>query len=150
MNILKNFAFALIAVMAASSLQAACLDRGYASFVENAFIVELCENTICITAEQYSSCGNVQYSAHSYKVGSEIWLFRIRMNNSEAGKGKEFAVEVRPSDPKEIPLTMVDGRPVRLLVGTPIEPVRTQRISCVPVSDAKACDFINAVLLGLN
>ena len=150
MNVLKSLAFAPISVISATSLQAACIDRGYSSFDEYAYIVELCENGICAPAAQNRSCGNVNYSSQSYEIGSETWLFRIGSKDYEARRVEEFAIEVRPSDPNEIPLTIVDGRSVRLLVGAPIRQARARQISCIPVSDTDACDFINAVLLGLN
>jgi hypothetical protein len=150
MNIPRNFAVFLIAILAASPLQAGCIDRAFSSFVENANIVEICEKAVCLTASQDRSCGNMHYSSQRYELVSEIWLFRIRMNDPEAGNPKEFAIEARPSDPSRIPLTIVDSRPMRLLVGTQIEPVRTRQLSCVPVSDTDACDFINAVLSGPN
>ncbi len=149
MNIFKSLAFAPIFITAATSVQAACLDGGISSFDEYANIVELCENAICTPAAQTRSCGNVHYSAEEYEMGSEIWLFRVRVNG-DTGQGEEFAIEVRSSNPDEIPLTIVDGRPVRLLVGTPIKRAKAQRMSCIPVSDTDACDFVDAVLLGLN
>ncbi len=150
MNVLKSFLIAPVAAFVGGSLHAACVDRGYSSFVENAHVVELCENSKCSIARLIRHCSNIHYLAEEYEIGLEIWLFRVRNSSSETGKIEEFALEVRPADPTGIPLTMVDGRPTRLLVGVPIEQSRLEQVSCVPVSDAHACSFAERILAGLN
>lgn len=144
MNISKIYLFSSVLAFIGSSLNALCLD------VENAPDVELCENSVCNAARLISQCGNVHYVAEEYEIGPEIWLFRVRFDNSETEMGEEFAIEVRPSDPIEIPMTMLDGHLVRLLDGAPITQTRAQQISCVPIGYSDSCNFIDSVLSGLN
>ena len=150
MNVLKSFLIAPVAAFLGGSLHAACIDRGSFSFVQNARVVELCEDSRCDMARLIRHCGNIHYTAEAYRIGLEIWLFRVRNSNSEAGRIEEFALEVRPANPTEIPLTMVDGRPTRIQIGVPNEQSRLVQVSCAPVSDANACSFVDRFLAGLN
>ncbi|MEM7004991.1 MAG: hypothetical protein AAF498_03850 [Pseudomonadota bacterium] len=150
MNVSKILLFAFVAATVGSSLHAACWDRGLASFAEHVPVVEICEMSVCKESKMYRQCGNVHYFAEEYEVGPEIWLFRIRSNDPETVMDDEYAVEVRPSDPNDIPLEIVDGRPVRLLVGRPIQQTRALQIRCIPVSHPDACEFVDRTLEGLN
>lgn len=150
MNTGRRLLFVAFTVTLAGDLQAACIDRGTSAFADSADVVEICENEVCSLAEEFSSCGNVQYISQEFVLGSEIWLFRVRTGDPQIGIDREYAVERRPADPYEIPQTIVDGRPMRMVIGTPLEEAILRQVSCVPVRDPEGCDFIDEVLSGMN
>ncbi|WP_421704108.1 hypothetical protein [Aliiroseovarius sp.] len=133
--------------VAAPAVQAACLDHGSPSFAASAPKVRLCIGQDCEQAQLHRSCGNVHYAAEEYETEAHIWNFRIRVNE---GVETEFSVERRPANPEDVPLTIVDGRPTRLLEGKPVEQGILEQLTCAPLGAQDGCDFVERVLAGVN
>lgn len=127
----------------ASQAQAACSDI----FHFGPPTVQLCIGEECETATMSRSCGNVEAESENYEAESVLWIFRLRFHARDNDADDEYAVLQEPLDPDDIPLTIVDGRPQRLLyVGMPLDLGTVQKVTCIPQSHPEACDFINTVL----
>ena len=140
--------YASMIAVVASQANAMCMDEELPIFAATPQSVELCVGDQCEPAKMFRQCGDMQGSSEDYEAKSVLWLFTTRQ--SDDGH-LEYNVLHDPIDENDIPLQIVDGKPVRYrYVGVPVDRATLQKVTCVPVSDAAACKFINEVLAEMN
>ena len=147
-GILRSCGAISLSFMASHGL-AACNGEGDPYFDISPVEISLCVGQQCEVAIRSRTCGNVHYATENFSTESIIWIFSQKINDD--GTDGEPVVLQDPLDINDIPIRMVDGRPVRLIyVGVPVDPGIVLQITCVPVSSIEACDFIDSVLANIR